>query len=64
MTGLQVPELWHWSNAVHVTRLPLMHELFWHLSFVVQALPSAHGVVLILPLHELVGVVPGHAMHS
>jgi hypothetical protein len=40
--GSQVPATWHWSDAVHVMRLPLMHVPPSHMSLNVQGLPSLH----------------------
>jgi len=39
---LQVPALWHWSEAVHVTGLAPVHTPAWQVSLWVQALPSEH----------------------
>ena len=42
--GSQVPTTWHWSSAVQVTGVPLVHAPAWHVSFSVQALPSLQPV--------------------
>ena len=42
----QVPAVWHWSSAVHVTGVPLVQVPAWHVSPVVQALPSSQVVPL------------------
>ena len=41
---LQVPALWHWSEAEHLTGLLPSQRPAWHTSVCVQALPSAHLV--------------------
>ena len=41
---LQVPAVWHWSSAVHVTATPLTHTPAWQVSFCVQALLSLQVV--------------------
>jgi hypothetical protein len=46
--GLQVPALWHWSWAVHVTGFEPVQVPLWHASFRVQALPSSQGVAFAL----------------
>jgi hypothetical protein len=49
LPGLQIPALWHWSSALQVTvelgdpQFPL-----WHVSPLVQALPSLHAMPLSL----------------
>jgi len=45
VTGLQVPTPWHWSRAVQRTGVPA-HIPAWHVSPVVQALPSLQIVPL------------------
>jgi hypothetical protein len=45
--GLQVPAVWHWSRAVHVTGLPPVQVPDWQLSPWVQALPSLQAVPLV-----------------
>src|SRR5207244_11892357 len=45
VTGLQVPPPWHWSRAVQTTAVPA-HMPAWHVSPVVQALPSLQIVPL------------------
>jgi hypothetical protein len=44
--GSQVPAVWHWSSAVHVTAAPPAQVPFWQVSFVVQTLPSLQAVPL------------------
>jgi hypothetical protein len=44
--GLQVPAVWHWSCAVHVTGLPPVQTPAWQVSVCVQAFPSLHTVPL------------------
>jgi hypothetical protein len=44
--GLQVPAVWHWSLAVHVTWFAPVHTPVWHVSVWVHALPSLHAVPL------------------
>jgi hypothetical protein len=41
---LQLPAVWHWSLAVHVTELPPVHVPAWQVSVWVHALPSLHDV--------------------
>jgi hypothetical protein len=43
---LHVPALWHWSRAVHWVTGPPVQTPFWHVSLVVQALPSSQPVPL------------------
>jgi len=45
--GAQVPAMWHWSIAVHVTVVPVQIP-DWQASFIVQPLPSLHVVPLAL----------------
>src|SRR5207237_4513081 len=45
VTGLQVPARWHWSSAVQRTGVPA-HTPAWHVSPVVQAVPSVQIVPL------------------
>src|SRR5919204_598778 len=45
--GSQVPAGWHWSDAVQRTGVPV-HTPAWHVSPVVQALPSLQVVPLAL----------------
>jgi len=45
--GLHVPATWHWSLAVQTTGVDPVQTPPWQASFVVQALPSLHGVVLL-----------------
>jgi len=42
LAGSHVPASWHWSLAVQVTGLPLVHEPAWQVSSCVQAFPSLH----------------------
>src|SRR6266704_1002265 len=44
--GLQVPAVWHWSEAVHTTVLVPTQAPAWQVSVCVQALPSSHGAPL------------------
>src|SRR6185436_12414504 len=44
VAGSQVPAVWHWSLAVHVTGLEPTHVPLWHASACVQAVPSLHAV--------------------
>lgn len=48
VVGLQMPAAWHWSSALQVVTVPPVHEPAWHVSPAVQALPSLHGVPLVL----------------
>jgi len=43
VVGSQVPAVWHWSLAVHVTALPV-HAPLWQTSEDVHALWSSHTV--------------------
>ena len=55
----QVPALWHWSEAAHVTGLAPAQAPDWHVSVCVHAFPSEHTLPLALagleqtPLAEL-----------
>src|SRR5204862_184505 len=40
----QTPATWHWSRAVQTTGVPLGQAPDWHVSLVVQALPSEQDV--------------------
>lgn len=55
-----VPAVWHWSDAVHVTALPV-HVPDWHVSGCVQALPSLHVVPSAFAGFEHTPVVMLHA---
>src|SRR5205823_3791912 len=46
--GLQVPAVWHWSEAVHTAGLAPTQAPAWQVSVRVQALPSSHGAPLSL----------------
>src|SRR5207247_10430537 len=46
--GLQVPAVWHWSEAVHTTGLAPTQAPAWQVSVCVQALPSLQGAPLSL----------------
>src|SRR5207245_10110195 len=46
VAGLQVPAVWHWSEAVQTTGLLPVHTPLWQVSVCVQALPSLQ----VLPL--------------
>ena len=41
---LQTPTAWHWSKAVHTTRLPPVQVPLWQVSVWLHALPSLHAV--------------------
>jgi hypothetical protein len=45
--ALHVPATWHWSLAVHVTRLAPAHVPLWHVSVCVHTLPSLQVVPLL-----------------
>src|SRR5881396_435479 len=47
VAGLQVPAVWHWSEAVQTTRSLPVHTPPWQVSVRVQALPSLHAVPLL-----------------
>src|SRR2546427_795162 len=44
MAGLQVPAVWHWSEAVQTTGLLPVHTPLSQVSVCVQALPSLQAV--------------------
>ena len=44
---LQIPAVWHWSEALHVTGLAPVHAPAWQVSLWVHALPSLHPVPLL-----------------
>ncbi len=44
---LQVPAVWHWSEAVQTTGLAPVQVPLWQVSVWVQALPSLHAVPLL-----------------
>jgi len=46
VAGLQVPAMWHWSEAVQTTGLLPVHTPLWQVSVCVQALPSLHELPL------------------
>src|SRR5207247_1165350 len=46
VAGLQVPAVWHWSEAVHTTGFVPTHAPAWQVSVCVQALPSSQGAPL------------------
>src|SRR5206468_393724 len=48
VAGLQVPAVWHWSEAVQTTGLPPVQRPLWQVSVCVQALPSLHAVPSVL----------------
>jgi len=61
---LQVPALWHWSDALHVTEFEPTHTPDEQLSVCVQALPSEHEVPFVtfwqLEVQQVLApVVPG-----
>src|SRR5207248_1128480 len=43
VAGLQVPAVWHWSEAVHATGFVPTQAPAWQVSVCVQALPSSQG---------------------
>jgi len=56
VVGLQVPAVWHWSEAVQTTALPV-HTPLWQVSVCVQALPSLQALPLVFGGLEHVPVV-------
>ena len=64
LAGLQVPAVWHWSSAVHVTGLAPVQFPPWHVSVCVQAFPSLHGVLFALPGFEQTPVLMLHTPMS
>src|SRR5207249_770679 len=46
VAGLQVPAVWHWSEAVHATGFVPAQAPAWQVSVCVQALPSSQGAPL------------------
>ena len=46
VAGLQVPAVWHWSEAVQTTGLLPVHTPLWQVSVCVQALRSLHELPL------------------
>src|SRR3989442_79549 len=46
VVGEQVPAVWHWSEAVQTTALPV-HTPLWQVSVCVQALPSLQALPLV-----------------
>jgi hypothetical protein len=44
VAALQVPAMWHWSDAAQVTGLAPVHAPAWHVSVCVHALPSLQVV--------------------
>jgi hypothetical protein len=40
--GTQLPALWHWSSALHVTELPALHVPPWHVSSVHRFASRSH----------------------
>ena len=53
----QLPASWHWSEAGHVTALPLVQEPAWQVSDFVHLLPSSQ----LVPLVTLAQVAVQHA---
>jgi hypothetical protein len=47
VAGSHVPVTWHWSLGVHTTGFDPVQTPPWQASFLVQALPSLHGAVLL-----------------
>jgi hypothetical protein len=45
--GSHVPVTWHWSLGVQTTGFDPVQTPPWQTSFLVQALPSLHGAVLL-----------------
>jgi len=64
VAGLQVPAVWHWSIAVHVTGLAPRHAPAWHASVCVHALPSSHAVPLTRLDHAVVDSAGVHAWQA
>ncbi len=56
MAGSQVPAVWHWSEAVQTTALPV-HTPLWQVSVCVHALPSLQVLPLAFAGFEHVPVV-------
>src|SRR2546429_197247 len=46
VAGLQVPAVWHWSEAVHTTGFVPTQAPAWQVSLCVQSLPSSQGAPL------------------
>src|SRR3989454_15385 len=46
VAGLQVPAVWHWSEAVHTTGFVPTQAPAWQVSVCVQSLPSSQGAPL------------------
>jgi hypothetical protein len=44
VAGLQVPAMWHWSCAAHVTGFVPVQVPAWHTSVCEHAFPSLHDV--------------------
>src|SRR5437870_3845067 len=49
VAGLQVPAMWHWSDAVQTTGLLPVQTPLWQVSVWVQAWPSLHAVPSLFP---------------
>jgi hypothetical protein len=47
VSGMHVPATWHWSLGVHTTGFDPVQTPPWQASFLVQALPSLQGAVLL-----------------
>jgi hypothetical protein len=45
VAGLQMPAMWHWSEAVQTTGFDPVHVPFWHVSVCVQEFPSPEQAV-------------------
>lgn len=59
LAGLHVPPVWHWLG-VHVTGLAPVQVPPWHVSVIVQALPSLHIVPSALLGYEQTPVAGTH----
>src|SRR5438046_1392894 len=57
---LQVPAVWHWSEAVQTTGLEPVQVPFWQVSVWVQASPSLQAVPLVMAGFEHVPVAGSH----
>jgi len=60
LAGSHVPAEWQSSMAVHVTGVPGVQAPDWHVSFIVQALPSLHEVPFVAFGVEHMPVVGSH----
>jgi hypothetical protein len=60
LVGSQVPTMWHWSDATHVTGLPPTQLPLWHVSVSVQAFASLHVAPFAATGFEQVPLVGSH----